>query len=940
MVQVLRNREQSFLQSLLGGAAAGAGSTGQMLPQLAQLGQMKQQQAAQQQRAQAMRSYGEQLGVPNFEHLDPTIQRLIAVENFKQPKPVEPLTIKDISGYFKNLGFDNDQLSQIGLDEWEALMNRANALAPHVGQEQALLQAIKEFQSPERYAGGEQAGGAAPAAEGEGVLSPFQKGLKGSISGRIPAILGGMPAEEFEKATALGPEANFLERLMHGAGGIAGNIPYYAAGGTLGAQAGSALGSTVGPFGTAAGGIVGGGAGALGLPAVLDQALTEYHQWQSRGFEGSFEDFIRSGNKIAQEGLSGATEGAIFSILGEALPALKAASPQLKKLIEKSKAPEAALKTAIEGTGLLGAKAAAKGELPTSGEIADTFAMILGMNVAGKVPKAMKRVENAIRMTGEKPEVIARDVAKEMKAQGVDASDVREVERIINDVTKSYIGPERETAKSVMETLRNIKTPEPRATAEALAERPIEETLEGERKKEAAKMRPLTEKEQAKRQKAQEGAEQLQTLIDRAGEDITALEGAAQDPRAKDRKLYESALRSKQEELVDLQKKQKSLIAIAEKGVEPFSKEALKEPIEKHMAELEEAARNPEGETAKEWQRMFERDTKYIHEFESLLKKGKLPEAPYRDRYVRMLDAYQEAYSNFLKQAETSIKEKTSALEGVSKRSKAYKTAAKELEYLNNAFKLTRKNEEINRAKAGRQLDRVSQLYALKQPGASITKQILKSLRPDLEAFQRDFIKQKKTMEALDQRANKLFDIKVRVLDQLLKEYAKNPTETRLRQIASEGGVELSDLNKMRSEGKKVAEQMVRDAKENVSEERFIEKAMEMIDKTLPENKFIRTVLAAVVGTEIQNALEFLVGFKVPISTISFGVGSLLGQGLRSGFYSYGLGGVYKKLKEKRDQINLQSEYRQLKSGAAKAEFVKRLKRKGNSPSEIKAIVR
>ncbi len=42
MVQVLPSREQSFLQSLFGGAAAGAEATGKMLPQLQQMQQQKQ----------------------------------------------------------------------------------------------------------------------------------------------------------------------------------------------------------------------------------------------------------------------------------------------------------------------------------------------------------------------------------------------------------------------------------------------------------------------------------------------------------------------------------------------------------------------------------------------------------------------------------------------------------------------------------------------------------------------------------------------------------------------------------------------------------------------------------------------------------------------------------------------------------------------------------
>jgi hypothetical protein len=929
-----------------------------------------------------MRSYGEELGIKGFEHFDPAIQRVILAEKLKSPKPAVPLTVKDISSFFQNVGYDRDMLSQLSLDEWEAITNRANALAPQVGREQALLMAAKEFQGGTPQATGEggsqrateepparqelpgfldllgatdyyknrnrgqqEAVAAEPQQQGEGFFSPFFKGMESSISGRAPAILRGEPVEEYEKRTSLGPEATFAQRLLHSGGKLAGDLPYYGAGGTLGAQAGGAAGSLAGPFGAGAGAIVGGSAGALAMQGALNQALTEYHRWQSKGFEGSFEDFIHAANRSTQAGIEGAIEGGTLSILGEAIPALKALSPEIKKLLEKPKVPERALKGVFEATGLLASKTVGKGELPSTEEIVDVFAQLVGINIGTKLPGSLRKIEDTVKRFGAKPETLAREIAHEMMTREIEPTNLKEVERVITDVTKSYAGPEREAARSVVESLQGLKAPEPRKTAEALAERPIEETLEGERKAQEKKARPLTEKEQAKRQNAKEGADKLQLLIDKTQGDITALEQAVADPKVKDRKLYEAGLRSKQEELADLQKKHRNLMSIAEKGVEPFSKEALQEPIAKHMVELEEFARNPEGATAKEWEAMFARDQKYVDEFAKTLQKGQLPEAPYRDRYVKLLDTYMEAYENLNKSLEQSIAEKAAAIEALSKRSKAYKSANQELGYLKHHLDLLKRNEKINRSKTGLQLDKIAQLYALnKAPTAALTKQILKGLRSDIPELQKEFVTAKKKLDALEKRSTALFDQQVKALDQMLADYRKKPSDILLKRLADEAGVDVSDLKKARVEGKQMAEEMVKDVANDVPKDEAVETLVKKLKGFYSKNPVAQAAVWAIISTELQNALKALTGLNIPIYTVTSTLRGFIPkdrlEGTLAGFATYGLASVYKQLKDNYDEWDKRAEYRKLKTGSAKADFVKQLKKEGYSPADIKSIVR
>src|SRR5690606_20372188 len=203
------------------------------------------------------------------------------------------------------------------------------------------------------------------------------KGLESSISGRLASILRGEPIEEFESRTAL-QDPGLIARTLRSVGQFGGDLPYLLSGGVLGAQTGAGLGSLFGPFGTGAGGVIGGGAGACGLRDAIDTGLTEFHKAQSKGVDGSFEDYIKAAGKSLKSGVEGGVEGGIFGILSEALPVLKAVSPEFKAFAEK--APRVA-KGGIEATGLIGAKALAKQEIPSKEEVVDTFVQIVGLNL-------------------------------------------------------------------------------------------------------------------------------------------------------------------------------------------------------------------------------------------------------------------------------------------------------------------------------------------------------------------------------------------------------------------------------------------------------------------------------------------------------------------------------------------------------------------------------
>lgn len=540
-INVLPNRHKSFADSIMGGIFGGAEAVGKQVPEM-----MASQKKLDEEKK--VNSYLKQLGIENPEGLPNEYKKSIFLDQLRQSNkktaPKKPLGYNDISSVFRNTGYDARAIEQIGAEGIDQIRQRANQYEEEgLERQEAIYKAIQEhikggassetaadalYKNPQQQAQADQTFAQeitnAPPEAQEGIMDAGMKGIQSSVAGRLTAIANGVSYNDYQKQTELKNPGVVNKFAKEFGRFIIGNSPFVAAGATLGAKGGGAAGSVAGPFGTGVGALLGGGAGALALPAALDTALEEYHKYKSNGGEKPFDAFLEGLAKTTEAGVHSGIQGATLSILGESLPLLKQI-PQLASLFETPYLGKVAEKTAVgaaQATGLLGSETLAKRKLPTSEEVADTFAQIIGFNLIGGLPeKAKETVMNRIKQSNLPVEEVANQLKDRLGDKPVDA---KTIVREIADITKSHQGPEKQVAESVIKTLGEIKAPEPKENAKQLAERDIPEALAYEKRVEEAKNKPLTEKEQAKRNDAKEMADELLAEKKFIEDDIAYLE--------------------------------------------------------------------------------------------------------------------------------------------------------------------------------------------------------------------------------------------------------------------------------------------------------------------------------------------------------------------------------------------------------------------------------
>lgn len=926
MVQIIEE-QPSFASRILRGVGAGA-SYG------AELGLSLHEKNLQKKENEKERSFREKL-------LDKQIKSRQDLETYKNSlKPgANPLSIYDID---KFIGLEPNLKDITSAADKENIRKRAVELEAKTGnREQAISQALQEYlgggqQQPEenpliQQQIPQQAQEAPPINTEEGFGAAVTKGIQSSVFGRASAIAQGIPYDEYEKSIQL-QDGGFFKRLTQGISRFAAESPLYGAGASIGGSVGAAGG----PVGAA----VGGAAGSMALPAMVDTALEHYHQYLSQGGDASFEDFVNAVNDTLQTGVRAGAEGVIFGAVSKAMPFIKNL-PGFESLFGKSKIGQKVAESGLQTAAITGAKSLSKMEVPTTEEVVDTFAQVLGLNLLHIFPKdKANKIIDKISKTGD-PVGVATDVQSQILDKGIDPSDTKAISKVIADVTKTYEGKTKEVAKEklaeVPETPKLVETgkSEARKTAEVLAERPVEETFESEKKKEEKSEKPLTKKESEKRESAKKEAQDLTDKIESIEGDIAYLSQKAADPKAKDTKALEGAIKLKNQERQELINERDALKRRAEGKAEPFTEEGLEEPIRKHMAELKVFAEEPESHTAKEWEEMYKRDQKYIDEFDKLATKEQLPPAKYKDRIIKILETYQKAYKNHNDFLRSEIGRIEKEMEGLSKRTKRYKDLAPQLAQLKRHHTLLAKNFLINQSKIALQKDKLAQLYQLKKPGSALVKQHLKNLRKDIVDIQRDFIKQKRELDALDKKTEKAAKEQLEHVDKLVEDYVKKPSEPKLENLIEEAGLSKQEVSEAKAQGKEIAKELEKTIKEKGSLKEFLDKLKEKAPEFLKEKgkDLVSSAIKGIIFAEVQDAIEKLTGFKVPLVLIGQATNNLL-----KGSATVGFSALWRWGKNQYFIGQEKEAYKKLKTPREKLAFRKRLKEEEYTKKEIDII--
>jgi hypothetical protein len=208
--------------------------------------------------------------------------------------------------------------------------------------------------------------------ENLGLWGAFQQGREKSVIGRAKAITSGDIKKQFKE------DLPFWQQVAEAAGETGNDLPVMIAGGFLGGAAGTPLG----PIGTAAGA----GAGGFGLPSLLKSTMNEYIDFQNKGGDLTFEDFIKRAENVGTETGKSLALGASMGIFNKMLPFIEKI-PGLKQLFKTKyigKPAEIATKGVAETSALTGGQAGLEGRAPTKEDFAKNAILLAGMKTANK----------------------------------------------------------------------------------------------------------------------------------------------------------------------------------------------------------------------------------------------------------------------------------------------------------------------------------------------------------------------------------------------------------------------------------------------------------------------------------------------------------------------------------------------------------------------------
>lgn len=168
-----------------------------------------------------------------------------------------------------------------------------------------------------------------------------------------------------------------ISSFIEGFGQMIGDLPFYLAGGGLGALAGGAAGTLELPVvGTISGAVVGAGAGGFGLTAGMRQWLVDKYAGRKISAFSEVMDVIKSAGK-------GALTGAAFGAAGEAAP--------LAEGVVGKYLGARAYKTAAELATMTTVGSLVEGKVPTAKDFMSNAALLALMHVTvGQLPFAKK----------------------------------------------------------------------------------------------------------------------------------------------------------------------------------------------------------------------------------------------------------------------------------------------------------------------------------------------------------------------------------------------------------------------------------------------------------------------------------------------------------------------------------------------------------------------
>lgn len=254
-----------------------------------------------------------------------------------------------------------------------------------------------------------------------------QRGLTGSFA---RGLSGGLTGIALGAQTAPIEDESWYERIARLGGELVSDLPAIATGAEVGALAGSAI--------PGLGTLAGGAAGAFALPSLLKKTYQEYQDYVNQGNDLTFGDFIKRAGRVAKETGKSAILGTAVGKAHKLLPFLESV-PGMSKLLN-TRIGKPIVETGAELGALTGAQAALEGELPSSQEIFDNAAVLLGAKAGRAVGSKLK--------IGERIEKVSKPIRKAVAPY---------LEKVTDSVNKILPESIKNTAKDISAGIKGFK---------------------------------------------------------------------------------------------------------------------------------------------------------------------------------------------------------------------------------------------------------------------------------------------------------------------------------------------------------------------------------------------------------------------------------------------------------------------------------------------------
>lgn len=401
-----------------------------------------------------------------------------------------------------------------------------------------------------------------------------------------------------------------------------------------------------------------------------------------------------------------------------------------------------------------------EGRAPTVGELAGASAFGAAGEVAGpvlkaslgfirKIPKAYEAVKAAI--SGSKgvvtEEKIVQEAVKNLEARGVsvvkaaegDSKALNEIQKESVKVADTFKQAEKYNRKEI-EKIRGEK-------AEKLVQSPLEEYFAPVK---VVEHRPATLAKESERIKPlQARIHSNERSLRNLQYDIIKAENSLKENAHK----YTEGERLRIKSVIDHNKlqHQKHLneIRAAEfeikYGKPPATTEQIKEQIAKSFDEIRAGIKDPTVQKVQKLEKALQDNSKALETAEKLVARGELPGAPVFDEFIKIKQEYVKAYGDLIDELSTFIRQKKGGY--------AHKAQVENAEKLKKLIQQTR---EHAKASIVNQTDKRKALRTLSGPSGALWKNLLKDVRTDVDAFNKQWVKvnslmnpaEKKTLEA------------------------------------------------------------------------------------------------------------------------------------------------------------------------------------------------